>query len=226
MIVGGLCAGIPVMMSVAEKRLGMSIGAHYAYPLIGVLPAIVGGLGPDIDMPNSKGGKWIRVFLKFAITISGIAVLALSVYMFAGKNGVNVKNIILPCLIFFALVCCISLLVSVAKHRRETHSGLALLILLLPNVYIVRFTEANILTNVILSIWLGFCVGWISHLLADSFNRKGVPWLYPLQNKHYHIAKVVTGSKYEYSFRIACIIVFVAAYMAILIWNIYLPAGR
>jgi membrane-bound metal-dependent hydrolase YbcI (DUF457 family) len=221
MLVGGLSAGIPLAFSIAEKQLGFNIGGHYFYPFVGVLPAIVGGLGPDIDMPNSKGGKFIRTFLKFAITASGLVVLGLSIYLCMGEKGLRIRNILVPCLVFFALICCIKLLINVIKHRRETHSGLALLILLLPNIYMVRYTPINLLTNIIFSIWVGFCLGWVSHLLADSFNRKGVPWLYPLSSKHYHITKIVTGSKKEYMFRRISIYTFVALYIAIMIFRIY-----
>jgi membrane-bound metal-dependent hydrolase YbcI (DUF457 family) len=172
-------------------------------------------------MPNSKGGKSIRTFLRFAITASGLAVLGLSIYLCMGEKGVRVRNILVPCLVFFALISCVKLLINVIKHRRETHSGLALLILLLPTLYIVRYTPINLLTNILFSIWIGFCLGWVSHLLADSFNRKGVPWLYPLNGKHYHITKIVTGSKQEYAFRRLSTYVFIGLYMAIMIFEIY-----
>jgi inner membrane protein len=221
MLIGGLSAGIPLAVSIAEKHLGINAGGHYFYPLIGALPAIIGSLGPDIDMPNSKSGKSIRTFLRFAITASGLAVLSLSIYLCIGETGLRIKNTLATCFVFFALICCVKLLIGVIKHRRETHSGLALLILLLPNIYIIRYTPINLLTNIIFSIWFGFCLGWVSHLLADSFNRKGVPWLYPLNHKHYYLTKIVTGSKQEYEFRRVSIYVFLALYMLIMVFGIY-----
>ncbi len=221
MLVGGLCGGIPLAASIAAKKLGFTIESHLFYPILGVFPAVIGGLGPDIDMPNSKSGRAVRNFLRIAITACGILVLLLAVYLGFAEKGKRVVNILIPLGIFFALICVGKLLITIAKHRRETHSGLALLIILLPNFYIVRYAPVNLLTNILLSVWMGFCIGWVSHLLADTFNRKGVPWLYPLNHKQYHIAHVLTGSKQEESFKVLSIIAFLILYLLIMTGGIY-----
>ncbi|MDR2534929.1 MAG: metal-dependent hydrolase [Treponema sp.] len=217
MVIGGLCGGLPVALSIAEKKLGFTIGEHYIYPFAGVFPAVIGALGPDIDTPKSRGGKKLRFFLKTAITISGIMLLLLSIYIGIGVNGEELFNILVPCAVFFGVSCCVSMFVAMSKHRRETHSGLMMLILLLPNVYIVRFTSATLFTSVLLSIWSGFCIGWLSHLIADSFNKKGVPWLYPFSKKYYRISNFITGTEGEHIFRTFCIILFVTVYIVLII---------
>jgi inner membrane protein len=217
-VVGGLSGAIPVAMSIAEKKLGFSISAeHVYYPLIGMLPAIAGSLGPDIDLPNSKGGKAVRLFLKSSITFFGIVSLGLAVYLCFIDKLIRPVKVLFPVIAAFVILCLIRLLLPVAKHRRGTHSGLALLILMLPILYIIGYMPGNALTDALFSIWTGFCIGWISHLLADTFNRKGVPWFYPLDGRYYHIANIVTGSKRERSFRNLCVVVFSAAYLAILL---------
>ena len=216
MVIGGLCGGLPVAISIAEKKLGFNIGEHTIYPFVGVFPAIIGALGPDIDMPNSKGGRNLRFFLKSSVTISGIAALLLSIYAGIGAQGEKVFNVLIPCIIFFASSGFIFMFIKLSKHRRETHSGLITLILLLPNIYIIRFTKPILFTSVLLSIWLGFCIGWLSHLVADTFNKKGVPWLYPFNKKHYHISKIVTGTEGENIFRVFCIILFVTVYIVLI----------
>ena len=216
MVVGGLCGGLPVAISLAEKKLGFNIAGHYIYPFVGVLPAIIGGLGPDIDMQKSKGGKKLRSFLKGAITISGAAVLLLSLYVCIGIKGEKVYDVLIPCAVFFGLSCCTSMFVTLSKHRRETHSGLAMLVLLLPNIYIVRFTPPGLFTSVLLSGWGGFCIGWLSHLVADSFNSKGVPWLYPFSKKYFRISTFITGTEGEKTFRTFCIILFVTVYIVLI----------
>jgi inner membrane protein len=217
MVVGGLCAGLPVALSIAEKKLGFGIGGHIVYPFVGVFPAIIGALGPDIDMPNSKGGKTLRNFLKIAVSVSGIAVLALSLYICIGAQGERFLDILIPCAVFFGLSCCTTMFVTTAKHRRETHSGLVMLILLIPNIYMIRFTQASLFTGVLLSVWFGFCIGWLSHLLADTFNKKGVPWLYPFSKKYFRLSTVVTGTDSERLFRIFCIILFVTVYIVLIL---------
>lgn len=217
MVVGGLCGGLPVALSIAEKKLGFSLGGgHSLYPFVGVLPAIIGGLGPDIDMPNSKSGRSLRSFLRLAIIISGVALLLLSIYVCIGVKGEKVLDVLIPCGVFFGLACCTSMFITRAKHRRETHSGLVMLILLLPNLYMLRFTPANMFTSVLLSLWSGFCIGWLSHLLADTFNKKGVPWLYPFNKQYYRVGKCVTGTEDERTFRIFCIILFVTVYVVLI----------
>lgn len=216
MVIGGLCAGLPVALSIAEQRLGFSLGGHQVYPVVGVIPAIIGALGPDIDMPNSKGGRQLRRFLKAALSISGAGVILLSIYACIGVKGEAVLDILIPCAVFFGLSCCMTLFITMAKHRRETHSGLVLLILLLPNVYILRFTEAGLFTGVLLSLWLGFCLGWLSHLGADTFNKKGVPWLYPFSKTYFRLAGFVTGTQGETTFRNFSIILFVAVYIVLI----------
>ena len=217
MVIGGLCGGLPVAVSIAERKLGFTIGEHSIYPFVGVLAAVIGALGPDVDMPNSKGGKKLRFFLKITITVSGIAVLLLALYAAIGAQGERLFSVLIPCFIFFASSCCISMFVTRMKHRRETHSGLVMLLLLLPSIYIVRFTPASLLTSTLLSVWTGFCIGWVSHLLADTFNQRGVPWLYPISKKYYRISKVVTGKEGEKTFRIFCIVLFVTVYVVLII---------
>ncbi|MDR2783623.1 MAG: metal-dependent hydrolase [Treponema sp.] len=219
MIIGGLSGAVPVAISIAEKKFGFSLESqHVYYPLIGVLPAVAGSLGPDIDLPNSKSGRALRLFLKSAMTLFGVLSLSLAVYVCFIDKLIRPVNVLFPVLAAFALVCLIRLLLPVARHRKGTHSGLALLIILLPVLYIIGYMPANLLTSILFSIWFGFCMGWISHLVADTFNRKGVPWLYPLDGKLYHIANIVTGSKRERSFRKVCVVVFSAVYLAILLY--------
>ncbi|MDR0374911.1 MAG: metal-dependent hydrolase [Treponema sp.] len=219
MIVGGLSGAVPVAISLAEKKFGFSLGSeHVYYPALGILPAVAGSLGPDIDLPNSKGGRAVRLFLKSAITLFGALSLIFAVYLCFIDKLIRPVNVLFPALAIFILVCLVRLLLPIARHRKGTHSGLALLIILSPVLYIIGYMSANLLTNILLSIWFGFCIGWISHLAADTFNRKGVPWLYPLDGKFYRIANIVTGGKRERAFRKVCVVVFSVVYLAILIY--------
>jgi inner membrane protein len=208
MVIGGLCGGIPVAFSIAEKKLGFSIGSHIVYPVIGLFPAVIGALGPDIDMPNSKAGAKVRRLLLVSIVISGLLLL-----FFFYRDDVH---FFLP---LFLAFCCISLFVFRTKHRQGTHCGLLMIVLFLPNIYIVRFTQASPFINSMISAWLGFCFGWFSHLVVDTFNRKGVPWLYPFSRHYFRLAKIAAGTKGETVFRTFCVVLFTAAYMVIIIFR-------
>jgi inner membrane protein len=66
------------------------------------------------------------------------------------------------------------------KHRTITHSLLGLLFIFeffkwfLPKVFNSNFIDPNI---ILISIMIGF----ISHLIADSFTEEGIPLLFPLK---------------------------------------------
>lgn len=219
MVVGGLTAGLALSASISVKQLGFDINAHTVYPVLFVMPAIIGGLGPDIDMPNSTSGRFIRKALFLSISGSGLILFALAIITLI--NG-GVFNTLIPLAIFFVIVCGLIAFVSTAKHRRETHSGLLCLLLFLPVIWIVLWLKANLLTNTMLSIWIGFWLGWFSHLVADSFNRKGVPWLYPLKNAkgkytYYHIMTVTTGTEQETIFRVCSYVVMMLFYFVIIL---------
>lgn len=67
----------------------------------------------------------------------------------------------------------------IGNHRRLTHSlvGMAvvgyLLFLLLNAARNVLIVDMNI-------VWWSAMLGYVSHLIADSFTKEGVPWLLPI----------------------------------------------
>ncbi|GHU53096.1 hypothetical protein AGMMS49975_10310 [Clostridia bacterium] len=214
MLVGGLSAGVPLAYCAAAGSFEIGIGAYTLYPLAAVVPSIIGSLGPDIDMKESIGGRWIRKALRFVITVTGAALLGLAVLACVREGAFSA---LVPFSFVFLAACGVLCFVSFSKHRRETHCGLVVLILLIPNILIIRYMAANSTADLVLSAWLGFCLGWFSHLLADTFNRKGVPWLYPISSKHFHISKVITNSRGETVFRVLSVIFYVCIYTYILV---------
>lgn len=64
-------------------------------------------------------------------------------------------------------------------------------------------------------ICLGFLIGTMSHLILDSFNYKGIMWLYPLTKRHYHIASIKTRGIGETIFLIAMIVLSVYAFVKV-----------
>lgn len=63
----------------------------------------------------------------------------------------------------------------------------------------------------------GFNIGWCAHILADMFNKKGVPILWPLTKKHFHVASVLTRSWQETVF----IPFWIAACLALTFYTIH-----
>ncbi len=85
---------------------------------------------------------------------------------------------------------------SVFSHRGFIHT---------PVLYVVLY----ILMSMVLpkAVCLGFLIGTLSHLVLDTFNYKGIMWLYPLTKKHYHIASIKTRTFGETAFMFAMIAV-------------------
>lgn len=48
-------------------------------------------------------------------------------------------------------------------------------------------------------LWLGFFSGTFSHLLLDTLNPTGIPWLWPYK-KWFHLVDIRTNSAGEYAF--------------------------
>jgi len=216
MVVGGLSAGILVAVSAAQTTLGWEVNSHSIYPLLTVIPSIYGAIGPDIDMPNAKGGRMIRKFLKLALFITMPLVLVLSIVTFI--TGGSFLDLFIPVFIFAFSFMFLSFLKTV-KHRGITHTGISVILLTLPFYLYIKFGSFSLLTNIFLSIYLGFLIGWLSHLIADSFNKKGIPWLYPFTKKKFHIATVLTGHHEETIFRTIVCVIFIIIYVLIIMFG-------
>ena len=50
------------------------------------------------------------------------------------------------------------------------------------------------------SLVFGLLIGWLCHIIADCFNKKGVPLLWPLSPSKIHVACFKTGTWHEYVF--------------------------
>lgn len=82
-----------------------------------------------------------------------------------------------------------------------------------PILYIVIYILMNMFLPTFLS--MGFLVGTMSHLILDSFNYKGIMWLYPLTKRHYHIASIKTRGFGETMFLIAMVALSVYAFVKV-----------
>lgn len=95
------------------------------------------------------------------------------------------------------------LLAALLKHRGITHT-LVVPALLGVLVYF-KFQGAGLWSEVL----IGIMVGWTAHIVADLFNRKGVPLFWPIFPKRIHVAAVKTGTSQEIIFVIFWILVHV-----------------
>ena len=75
---------------------------------------------------------------------------------------------------------------SIFSHRGFIHT---------PILYVVLYALMSMVLPQ--AICLGFLIGTMSHLILDTFNYKGIMWLYPFSKKHYHIASIKTRTTME-----------------------------
>lgn len=87
-------------------------------------------------------------------------------------------------------------------HRHFTHSILGLLAIGYGLHWIMNHWLAPNLTINAQLVWWAFMIGYSSHIIADTFTDRGVPWLWPLP-WHFQIPpgpnafRVTTGSFVE-----------------------------
>ena len=93
-------------------------------------------------------------------------------------------------------VICVTLLFIIEKvhHRGLTHTVFLLAVISLPAVYMIKVRLSFPGGGVALSAQIGFLLGWGSHLIIDTFNRPGVPWLWPVTRRHFSVMGVKSGT--------------------------------
>lgn len=96
-------------------------------------------------------------------------------------------------------------------HRGFTHTLVFPAIIFLAMTYIA-YKGIPFLPDLI----LGFLVGYLAHIGADLFNKKGVPLLWPIVRKRIHVATFLTSSWQEYVFIPLWLVLNVAAVWFIL----------
>lgn len=81
-------------------------------------------------------------------------------------------------------------------HRTITHS---LLFSIIMSYALIASASlfSGLLNYIYLNFVIGFCVGWISHLLLDLMTVRGIPIYYPLIKKKYNIFKFKTNKDEE-----------------------------
>lgn len=87
------------------------------------------------------------------------------------------------------------------KHRTITHS---ILILILSSL-LVSFLNKDIAL-----VWF---VNYLSHLIADSFTKSGVPFFYPFIKRKYGARLIKTGGSIDYFTIIVCIYIICEIWM-------------
>lgn len=97
------------------------------------------------------------------------------------------------------------------KHRGFLHTPVFIII-----SAVFLFVAAPLITNVDISRTFSFFTkglipGMVTHILLDSFNKGGIPWLWPVTDKRFRLLSIKTDSVLEsvFSLGLSFIIIFV-----------------
>ncbi|GAB6098169.1 hypothetical protein JCM16358_00480 [Halanaerocella petrolearia] len=74
------------------------------------------------------------------------------------------------------------------KHRGVTHSLLGMILFGLLTKQLIDLNWIDLI------VWLGLIIGYFSHLIADMFNKQGVPLFYPNQQRFKFHTNITTSS--------------------------------
>ena len=88
------------------------------------------------------------------------------------------------------------LISNLCTHRGFTHTGVVGC-----TIYALFLATSGakigVCTSIAQSLLFGFAVAYISHIIADLMNGKGVPLLWPIISNKIHLMRIVTKSSFK-----------------------------
>lgn len=141
-----------------------------------ICSSIFGALVPDIDHPKSKINQKIlpiknKVFRMIVYLLLGATLIYVN-----AKSGIK----------GFRLLGCILIITSLSHHRGFTHSLLG---------FIFFSTAIYVLLNQygFAGVYIGFSIGYFSHLIADFITNGGIELFYPWKKNMSFPITIKTG---------------------------------
>lgn len=147
-------------------RMGILPAEIYYY-----VPAVIGGVLPDIDHANS----WIAHKVSITIKIPLPFGLGRSIFK---KGFIPIElNPIYWCLSMFT------------EHRKQTHSlGAVILLAALSILVVMPFIQ-----YLPMAFFINFLIGYLSHIGMDMLTKEGASIFWPLDAKKYSLLPFTTG---------------------------------
>jgi len=223
MAIGGMTGGLAVAVGLANHTLSFGFLGYEIYPLLVAAAGVAGGIAPDIDMRQSKAGRILRKVMRVGLVASALFLVAMyfvpptGIAILDGAIGMGARvdrgvPLMLAAFCIFVLVA-----VEKSKHRGFTHTLVGLLFVAMPLIFMLETGVMFVGADIAVSVQIGFVLGWFSHMVIDTFNSAGIPWLWPLLNKRFKIMKIKTGTEREVTFLAVSTVVFLAAYVMIVL---------
>ena len=119
---------------------------------------------------------------------------------------------------------------SISSHRRFWHTPIAGLIFATTTMLTfigLSMIQIPVIQNRIIKIpiyipFILFYLGWLSHLLLDTCNYQGVPWIWPFaplsKKKRFKRVAITTASEQEVYYKVLCVL---TAFALTLLWINY-----
>lgn len=86
------------------------------------------------------------------------------------------------------------------SHRIISHSIVGLILFGIGLNYFLKLISGILIVNMDI-VWWAFMIGYFSHLVADSFTKEGVPWLFPIPWRigfpPFRFMRITTGEMIE-----------------------------
>ncbi len=132
--------------------------------LVLVMASVLGSLLPDLDHPKAKLNQKLLIFKnKFYRVLFYLSFAAGFTYLFFLTDNK-----------IFGLLGLLSFFIGISSHRSFTHSIIGFLV--------ISYTVNLITTKYMLpSVYSGFVIGYVLHIIADFFTMKGIQLFYPLK---------------------------------------------
>ena len=194
--IGGLSLGAAVALSMFGNPVGNSLVQLQEGIVIGA--SMIGAMLPDIDHPNSKISKKARITSRVVNTVAGhrgllhaplFVVLLWILFRIVKTTMINssvVSSVI--SLIISMAVPFAGIIIALMKRGRISVTATMLIGMVfywISQVYSMEMLYQCFTTGII--------TGYISHLAMDSMTRTGIPLLYPITNRKYHVLSLKTG---------------------------------
>ena len=140
--------------------------------LITVGVSTLGGLLPDVDLKDSTSDKIFDRLMTSLITIIIMSIIINHYFNINLYNVIKGYNNIFNYIICLSLFIIMSYLGSKTPHRSFTHSFLGL--------FIYSAILSYSFNDQVVTI---FFISYLSHLILDLLNKKGLTLFYPLKNR-------------------------------------------
>jgi len=223
MAVGGMVGGVTIAAAVAARTLSFDFFGYEIYPLVVTAAGAIGGLAPDVDIAHSRAGRFLRKFLRISLISSAIFMMVMFFLPHTGiafldgaaEVGATLDRGFAPILAAFSILTIA--IIEKSKHRGFTHSIPGLGLVSFPLLFMLVTGVMFVGANIAVSAQLGFVAGWFSHMVIDTFNTRGIRWLWPITKKRFRLMKITTGSANEDRFLVFCVVVFVCVYGMVLV---------